>query len=129
MATSGRKGDEPKRVSASLPEAARLIGAQGAIELSAVRQVWADIVGPQAAAHVWPKAFASGVLTVAADHHAWAAELRLVASDLQKRLQGTVPVRAVHHCCGQPGTGPELVEWTPGNWVGEEDLQPGQSPV
>jgi predicted nucleic acid-binding Zn ribbon protein len=96
MATSAGKGNEPKRVSASLSEAARLMGAQGAVELSAVRQVWPDIVGPQAAAHLWPKAFVSGVLTVAADHHAWAAELRIIASDLQKRLQVTCPsVRSV----------------------------------
>jgi predicted nucleic acid-binding Zn ribbon protein len=86
-----RGPSEPKRVSDSLPEAARIIGARGAIELATVRQAWPEIVGPQAAAHAWPKAFASGVLTVATDHHAWATELRLVASDLLNRLQGPCP--------------------------------------
>ena len=72
------------------------MGAQGAVELSAVRQVWPEIVGTQAAAHLWPKAFVSGVLTVAADHHAWAAELRILASDLLKRLQVPCPsVRSI----------------------------------
>jgi predicted nucleic acid-binding Zn ribbon protein len=72
------------------------MGAQGAVELAAARQVWPEIVGPLAVAHVWPKAFESGVLTVATDHHAWAAELRLLGSDLLKRLQGPCPfVRSI----------------------------------
>jgi predicted nucleic acid-binding Zn ribbon protein len=72
------------------------MGAQGAVELAAVRQVWSEIVGPQAAAHAWPKTFASGVLTVAADHHAWATELRLLTSDLLRRLQVPCPsVRSI----------------------------------
>ena len=101
MAASGRQTssgqpDDPRPVSTSLPEAARRIGAQGAVELSAVCQVWPEIVGPQAATHAWPKAFASGVLTVAADHHAWATELRLVAADLLRRLQVPCPsVRSI----------------------------------
>ena len=72
------------------------MGAQGAIELAAVRHAWPDVVGEQAAAHLFPKAFAGGVLTVAADHHAWATVLRLLASDLLKRLQGPCPsVRSI----------------------------------
>lgn len=87
---------EPKRVAASLSEAARRIGAQGAVELAAVREAWPEVVGPQAAGHVWPKSFAMGVLTVAADHHAWATELRLVASELLGRLQVRCPsVRSI----------------------------------
>ena len=87
---------EPRRVATSLPEAARLIGAQGAIELAAVREVWPAVVGVQAAGHAWPKSFATGVLTVAADHHAWAAELRLLASELLRRLQVPCPsVRSI----------------------------------
>ncbi len=96
MAPTGERKDDPRRISASLPEAARLIGAQGAMELAAVRRAWADVVGQQAAAHLRPKAFTGGVLTVAADHHAWATELRLLASDLLKRLQVPCPsVRSI----------------------------------
>jgi predicted nucleic acid-binding Zn ribbon protein len=83
-------------VAASLPEAARLIGAQGAIELAAVREAWPEVVGLQVAAHAWPRSFATGVLTVAADHHAWATELRLFASELLGRLQAHCPaVRSI----------------------------------
>ena len=96
MAPTGERKDDPRRISASLPEAARLIGAPGAMELAAVQRAWADVVGEQAAAHLRPQAFTGGVLTVAADHHAWATELRLLASDLLKRLQVPCPsVRSI----------------------------------
>jgi len=109
MARSGTAGggsSDPKRVSASLPDAARLMGAPGAVELSAVRQVWSEIVGPQAAEHAWPKLFASGTLTIATDHPAWATELRLLASDVLKRLQGSCPF--VHSIIVVVGPGPAL---------------------
>ncbi len=67
------------------------MGADGAVELAAVRDVWPEIVGPQTAAHAWPKALVAGVLTVATDHHAWATELRLFGSELVKRLQVRCP--------------------------------------
>jgi predicted nucleic acid-binding Zn ribbon protein len=91
MGASRHGTNEPQRVAASLPEAARLMGAQAAIELEKAREAWPEVAGPQAAAHAWPKAFSKGVLTVATDHHAWATELRLLASDLLKRLQVTCP--------------------------------------
>jgi predicted nucleic acid-binding Zn ribbon protein len=83
-------------VAASLPEAARRIGAHGALELAAVKDVWPEIVGLQTAEHAWPKALVAGVLTVATDHHEWAAELRLFGSELLKRLQVRCPsVRSI----------------------------------
>jgi predicted nucleic acid-binding Zn ribbon protein len=94
---SSREGaNEPRRVAVSLPEAARIMGARGAIELAQVRAAWPEAVGPQAAAHAWPKALSKGVLTVATDHHAWATELRLLASELLRRLQVKCPsVRSI----------------------------------
>jgi predicted nucleic acid-binding Zn ribbon protein len=83
-------------VAASLPEAARLMGAHGAIELAAVTEIWPEIVGEQVAQHAWPKALVGGVLTVAADHHAWATELRFFASEVLKRLGPRCPaVRSI----------------------------------
>jgi predicted nucleic acid-binding Zn ribbon protein len=80
----------------SLPEAARLLGAVGAVELESVRRNWVEVAGPQVAAHAQPTAFDRGVLTLATDHHAWAAELRLLSAELLKRLQAPCPsVRAI----------------------------------
>jgi predicted nucleic acid-binding Zn ribbon protein len=83
-------------VAVSLPEAARLLGAEGAVELEAVRRNWGNIAGPQVAAHAQPTAFHHGVLTLSTDHHAWAAELRLLSAELLQRLQAGCPaVRAI----------------------------------
>lgn len=91
MGRPGQRGDGPKRVAASLPEAARRMGADGAVELAALGREWAGIVGEQVAAHARPVSLTGGVLTVAADHHAWAAELRLFAAELRKRVNRHCP--------------------------------------
>jgi predicted nucleic acid-binding Zn ribbon protein len=56
---------------------------------------WAQIVGPDLAAHTRPDGFADGELVIAADSTAWATQVRLLASMLLRRLnaelgEGTV---------------------------------------
>jgi predicted nucleic acid-binding Zn ribbon protein len=77
----------PRPLAASLRDAARSLGAEGAVELAAVKARWADVVGPQVAAHAWPQSLRQGTLTVATDHHAWASELRSLSGQLVKSLQ------------------------------------------
>jgi predicted nucleic acid-binding Zn ribbon protein len=92
----GRREGDPTRISVSLPEAARLLGADGAVELAVLRRNWAHLAGPQVAAHAHPTSLAHGVLTVTTDHHAWAAELRLLSGELLQCLQVSCPaVRAI----------------------------------
>jgi predicted nucleic acid-binding Zn ribbon protein len=108
----GRRPDErdrrhqapppPRRVTASLPAAARGLGAEGAVELAAVAARWAELVGAQVAVHAWPQSLRQGVLVVATDHHAWASELRALAGQLVKRAQaeglavGSITVSVSH---------------------------------
>ncbi|NUR84568.1 MAG: DUF721 domain-containing protein [Nonomuraea sp.] len=47
---------------------------------------WADIVGPDLAAHTRPETFEDGEVIVAADSTAWATQVRLLARTLIKRL-------------------------------------------
>jgi len=47
---------------------------------------WAEIVGADLAAHTQPDSFADGELAVTADSTAWATQVRLLASQLVKRL-------------------------------------------
>lgn len=47
---------------------------------------WAQIVGPDLAAHTSPERLADGELVVAADSTAWATQLRLLAGELVRRL-------------------------------------------
>lgn len=47
---------------------------------------WAQIVGPELAAHTKPEGLADGELTVTADSTAWATQVRLLAAQLVRRL-------------------------------------------
>ena len=47
---------------------------------------WAQIVGPELAAHTMPEGLADGELTVTADSTAWATQVRLLAAQLVRRL-------------------------------------------
>jgi predicted nucleic acid-binding Zn ribbon protein len=47
---------------------------------------WAQIVGADLAAHTTPETLTDGELTVAADSTAWATQVRLLATQLVKRL-------------------------------------------
>jgi predicted nucleic acid-binding Zn ribbon protein len=54
--------------------------------VGAVIGSWPQIVGPQLATHTRPGTFNDGELTVPADSDAWAAQVRLMAPQLIKRL-------------------------------------------
>jgi predicted nucleic acid-binding Zn ribbon protein len=47
---------------------------------------WADIVGPDLAAHTKPETFEDGEVIVVADSTAWATQVRLLARTLVRRL-------------------------------------------
>ena len=102
--------DDPQPLTAAL---GGLLSARGWREQAAVGAVfghWADIVGPQLALHTKPESFESGELTVAADSSAWAAQVRLMAPQLLKRLAeelgaGTVRRIRVRGPAGRPRRG------------------------
>ncbi|WP_433178936.1 DUF721 domain-containing protein [Actinoallomurus sp. CA-150999] len=81
----GRGGDP----TAFGPAIRELLAARGWEERVAVGGVfgrWPEIVGPELAEHTEPQTFEDGILVVAADSNAWAAQLRLLAATLVKRL-------------------------------------------
>jgi predicted nucleic acid-binding Zn ribbon protein len=47
---------------------------------------WAEIVGPDMAAHTTPETFEDGEIVVAADSTAWATQVRMLAGNLVRRL-------------------------------------------
>lgn len=81
-----------------------LLDAEGwslAVATGSVFGRWAEIVGPDLAAHTTPEGLADGELTVAADSTAWATQVRLLAAQLVLRLNrelgdGTVLRVRVH---------------------------------
>jgi len=78
--------DDPERLSATIEG---LIDARGWQEATAAGSVfgrWAQIVGPELAAHTRADGLADGELTVTADSTAWATQVRLLAAQLVRRL-------------------------------------------
>lgn len=66
-----------------------LLAARGWEQSAAVGGVfgrWADIVGPDLAAHTKPETFDDGEVVVLADSTAWATQVRLLARTLVRRL-------------------------------------------
>jgi predicted nucleic acid-binding Zn ribbon protein len=67
---------------------------------------WAQIVGPELAAHTTPEGLADGELTVAADSTAWATQLRLLAGELVRRINAELGDGAVRRVQVRgPGSG------------------------
>jgi predicted nucleic acid-binding Zn ribbon protein len=81
----------PRRVSSFLVDAARDLGVEGAVKVAALSSRWAEIVGQAVADHTFPRTVREGVLDVVADHHAWAAQLRLLSAELVRKVQVVSP--------------------------------------
>jgi Dna[CI] antecedent, DciA len=78
--------DDPQPLNAAV---GGLLSARGWRQRAAVGAVFGDwplIVGPQLASHTRPGGFENGELMVTADSDAWAAQVRLMAPQLIKRL-------------------------------------------
>jgi predicted nucleic acid-binding Zn ribbon protein len=78
---------DPRPIQASLDRVARSLGGPDAGSLSGVFGHWADIVGPQLAAHARPLSLARGVLVVAVTDPAWATQLTFLEADLVARFR------------------------------------------
>ena len=77
---------DPVPLKASLDRVARSLGGPDAERLGGLFAGWADIVGPQLAAHVRPLSLTAGVLLVGVTDPAWATQLRFLEGDLLSRL-------------------------------------------
>ena len=74
--------DGPRRVSEGLEKIVRGISPQSAGEFGVVFGRWEEIVGARLAAHVQPVKATANTLVVAADHPAWATQVRALGSTL-----------------------------------------------
>ena len=70
-------------------------GWQTEVSVGAVLGRWAEVVGPELAAHCTPERFADGELSVRADSTAWATQVRLLAPRLVERLNAEVGAAAL----------------------------------
>ncbi len=89
--TAGRPGrrrrrDDPAPLSSAIDGLVAETGWELSVAAGSVFGRWAQIVGPDLAAHTAPDGLTDGVLTVIADSTAWATQLRLLARELISKL-------------------------------------------
>ena len=107
--SSGPRDPEP--LGAALE---RLVVEQGWQDQSAVATLmgdWAEIVGPDLAAHVVPVSFAEGELVLQAESTTWATQLRLLLPQVHRAIDervGSGVVRAIRL------RGPQAPSWGSG---------------
>jgi predicted nucleic acid-binding Zn ribbon protein len=78
--------DDPQPLNAAVGGLLSARGWRQRVAVGGVFGDWPQIVGPQLALHTRPDGFENGELTVTADSDAWAAQVRLMAPQLVKRL-------------------------------------------
>jgi predicted nucleic acid-binding Zn ribbon protein len=104
--------DDPAPLNAAISGLVSAAGWELAVAAGSVFGRWAEIVGPALASHTTPESLNDGVLVVASDSTAWAEQVRLLASDLVRKLNaelGDGAVLRVHV-----------------HWSGSRTRQPGQ---
>ncbi len=85
---SGARPDErdPQPVGSLLERLTDERGWSQDLAVGGVLGRWAELVGPELAAHCQPEAYDEGVLVVRTDSTAWATQVRLLAPTLLARL-------------------------------------------
>jgi predicted nucleic acid-binding Zn ribbon protein len=78
--------EDPQPLTSALEGLLDTRGWQQRAAMGSVFGRWAEIVGPDLAAHTRPDSFADGELAVTADSTAWATQVRLLATQLVRRL-------------------------------------------
>jgi len=110
---SGARPDarDPQGVASAI---SRLVAERGWSETVAIGGVlgrWEAVVGADIAAHCTPLSFADGVLTVSADSSTWAAQVRLLAPTLLRKLADEVGEGTVQRIVVR---GPSAPSWKHG---------------
>jgi Dna[CI] antecedent, DciA len=81
-----QRRDDPQPLNSAIEGLLDQPGWRLAAATGSVFARWAQIVGPDLAAHTTPEGLSGGELTVTADSTAWATQVRLLAAQLVRRL-------------------------------------------
>ena len=95
LSGAGRDGRDPTLLGDQLDRLLVDRGWKVDVAVGAVMGRWAEIVGPDIAAHVTPVTFAEEVLTVQADSTAWATQMKLLTSSVLARIEHEIGPGAV----------------------------------
>jgi predicted nucleic acid-binding Zn ribbon protein len=105
--------EDPAPLGAAINGLVAETGWEFAVATGSVFGRWAQIVGPDLAAHTAPDGLADGELTVTADSTAWATQLRLLAAELVRKLNAELGDGAVRRVKVR---GPGTQRRRPGEW-------------
>jgi predicted nucleic acid-binding Zn ribbon protein len=105
--------DDPQRLTSAIDGLLREQGWTQAAATGSVFGRWAEIVGPELAAHTTPQSLTAGELIVTADSTAWATQVRLLAGQLVRRLNTELGDNAVRRVNVR---GPAGAPRRPGEW-------------
>jgi predicted nucleic acid-binding Zn ribbon protein len=108
-----QRRDDPAVLGAAIDGLVAETGWELAVATGSVFGRWAQIVGPDLAAHTAPDGLADGELTVTADSTAWATQLRLLAAELVRKLNAELGDGAVLRVKVR---GPGSQSRRPGEW-------------
>jgi predicted nucleic acid-binding Zn ribbon protein len=86
----GRDGRDPRLVGENLAALLRDRGWVQDVSVGGVIGRWSEVVGKEISDHCAPESFEDGVLLVRADSTAWASNLKVLASQLLRRLADDV---------------------------------------
>ena len=87
--------EDPQPLTSAIEGLVDTRGWQQRTAMGSVFGRWAEIVGPDLAAHTRPDSFADGELVVTADSTAWATQVRLLAPQLVRRVNAELGDGAV----------------------------------
>ena len=108
-----RRGDDPQPLGEAIRKLLAERGWQQRAAAGSAIGRWAEIVGPELAAHTRPERLTDGELVVATDSTAWATQLRLLAGTLVRRLNAELGDGTVKRVKVRGPAGPAR---TPGAW-------------
>lgn len=111
---AGPSGRDPQPLGRLAERVVRDAGWQDPVAVGGVIGRWREVVGDQVADHCEPTGFGDGVLSVRAETTAWATQLRMLAGDLQRRLNEVVGAGVVDRI---EVLGPDAPSWRRGRWT------------
>lgn len=88
-------GRDPRAVGDVLAGVAVARGWESPLARAELLAEWAEIVGPETAAHASPVGIEDGILTVQCDSTAWAQQLRLMSATVLAQLAERFPAAGV----------------------------------
>lgn len=108
--TTGSSRD-PELVGAAVSEFLTEQGWQGSTAMAQLAESWAEIVGPEVAAHVAVESWTEGDLVLRADSTAWATQVRLLSDSLKRQVSQAVGEDLVRTITVK---GPDAPSWRAG---------------